>query len=235
MWRGSSELYNGDGLTHAASIAYYALLVAVPVPAADAVAARVGDGRRRGSRPGGRVRVRMVPAAVRVHHRADRRVPEPRRCRIGVGGVIGLVWASLGVFNAVTAAVNHAWAVEKRRSFLKHRLVGFLMLLSAGGILFVAIDHRQCRQGGPDPVVRRPRGTLGDAGLGVGAGRQPARDTAADRLRRDDLLFHPEHAGPLPRRVAGSHLRRPAVAGCARRRSPGTPGTWPRGTSSTVR
>ena len=39
----------------------------------------------------------------------------------------------------MTSAVNHAWAVEKRRSFLKHRLVGFLMLLSAGGILFVAI------------------------------------------------------------------------------------------------
>jgi membrane protein len=59
--------------------------------------------------------------------------------QIGVGGIVALVWASLGFFNAVTAAVNHAWAVEKRRSFLKHRLVGFLMLLSAGGILLVAI------------------------------------------------------------------------------------------------
>ena len=49
------------------------------------------------------------------------------------------MWASLGFFNAVTSAVNHAWGVEKRRSFLKHRLVGFLMLLSAGGILLAAI------------------------------------------------------------------------------------------------
>jgi uncharacterized BrkB/YihY/UPF0761 family membrane protein len=34
------------------------------------------------------------------------------------------VWGALGVFNAITSAVNHAWAVEKTRSFLKHRLVG---------------------------------------------------------------------------------------------------------------
>ncbi len=50
----------------------------------------------------------------------------------GFWGVVALVWASLGVFNAITSAVNHAWAVEKRRSFLKHRLVGFLMMVSAG-------------------------------------------------------------------------------------------------------
>ncbi|MEZ5284613.1 MAG: YihY/virulence factor BrkB family protein [Vicinamibacterales bacterium] len=59
--------------------------------------------------------------------------------RIGVGGTVALVWASLGFFNAITSAVNHAWGVEKRRSFLRHRLVGFLMFLSAGGILLTAI------------------------------------------------------------------------------------------------
>ena len=37
-----------------------------------------------------------------------------------------LVWASLGVFGAVTSAVNEAWGVEKQRSFWKHRLVSFL-------------------------------------------------------------------------------------------------------------
>ena len=52
--------------------------------------------------------------------------------------MLALVWASLGFFNAVTAAVNHAWGVERNRSF-KHRLVGFLMLLSAGGALLLAI------------------------------------------------------------------------------------------------
>jgi membrane protein len=49
------------------------------------------------------------------------------------------MWAALGVFNAITSAVNHAWAVEKRRSFVRHRLVGFLMMLSAGLVLMLGI------------------------------------------------------------------------------------------------
>ena len=61
----------------------------------------------------------------------------------GFWGIVALVWASLGVFNAITSAVNHAWAVEKRRSFLKHRLVGFLMMLSAGLILVARTGDRQ--------------------------------------------------------------------------------------------
>ena len=65
------------------------------------------------------------------------------RVRIGVAGAIGLVWASLGFFGAVTSAVNEAWGVEKQRSFLKHRLVSFLMLVAASaamalGLLFVS-------------------------------------------------------------------------------------------------
>jgi membrane protein len=59
--------------------------------------------------------------------------------RFGVGGTLALVWASLGVFNAVSSAVNHAWAVEKRRSFLKHRLVSFLMMVSAGLVLLLGL------------------------------------------------------------------------------------------------
>ncbi len=43
-----------------------------------------------------------------------------------------MVWAAMGVFGAVTSAVNHAWGVEKNRSYLKHKLVSFLMLLVAG-------------------------------------------------------------------------------------------------------
>ena len=36
---------------------------------------------------------------------------------------------SLGVFNAISSAVNHAWGVEKKRNFWQHRLFSFLMLL----------------------------------------------------------------------------------------------------------
>ncbi len=58
--------------------------------------------------------------------------------RLGVGGLLALTWASLGVFNAVSSAIDHAWGVERRRSFLMHRLVSFLMMVSAGAIFIVA-------------------------------------------------------------------------------------------------
>ena len=59
--------------------------------------------------------------------------------QIGVAGGLALIWASLGVFGAITSAVNHAWGVEKQRSFLKHRMVSFLMLLAAGATLLLTV------------------------------------------------------------------------------------------------
>jgi membrane protein len=61
------------------------------------------------------------------------------RLRIGVAGGLSLAWASLGFFGAVTSAVNEAWGVERQRSFWKHRLVSFLMLVAAGGAMTVAL------------------------------------------------------------------------------------------------
>jgi len=61
------------------------------------------------------------------------------RLRIGAAGGLLLIWASLGFFGAVTSAVNEAWGVEKQRSFWKHRLVSFLMLVAAGSAMMVAL------------------------------------------------------------------------------------------------
>ena len=137
-WRGVGELYNSDGLTHAASIAYYALLSLFPfmllmLSLLGSVTADPSD------------RDAVVGFVFHYFPRQFEFITgqidafRASTLKIGVGGIVGLVWASLGFFNAVTSAVNHAWGVEKRRSFLKHRLVGFLMLLSAGGILLAAI------------------------------------------------------------------------------------------------
>src|SRR5207244_8032417 len=62
-----------------------------------------------------------------------------RSLGFGVVGSIGIVWGSLGVFGAISTAVNYAWGVEKTRSFWKHKLFSFLMLLVAGLILLVAL------------------------------------------------------------------------------------------------
>ena len=61
------------------------------------------------------------------------------RLQVGVAGSLALIWASLGVFGAITSAVNEAWGVEKQRSFLKHRPVSFLMLVATGGVMMIAL------------------------------------------------------------------------------------------------
>ena len=137
-WRGVGELYNSDGLTHAASVAYYALISLFPIlllslGILSEVTADAGE------------RDAVVRFVFRYFPRQFDFITgqldafQTAPVSLGAGGMLMLVWASLGVFNAVTSAVNHAWGVEKRRSFLKHRLVAFLMLLSAGGVLLLGL------------------------------------------------------------------------------------------------
>ena len=137
-WRALVELVNGNDLTHAASIAYYALLSLFPflllvISMLGSVTADEGD----------RLAVltfvfQYFPTQIDFIARqldAFREAP----LRIGVAGALALIWASLGVFGAVTAAVNEAWGVEKQRSFLKHRMVSFLMLVAAGGATILGL------------------------------------------------------------------------------------------------
>jgi membrane protein len=137
-WRGVGELYNSEGLTHAASIAYYALLSLFPIVllALSILSSATSDAADRDAVV--RFVFRYFPRQFGfITGQIDAFQTSP--VSFGVGGILMLVWASLGVFNAITAAVNHAWAVEKRRSFLKHRLVGFLMMVSAALLLMVAL------------------------------------------------------------------------------------------------
>jgi membrane protein len=137
-WRGFIELLNSNDLTHAASIAYYALLSLFPfllliISLLGVVTADEHD----------RVAVlgfvfRYFPTQLDfVTSQLD--AFRGASLRLGVGGALALIWGSLGVFGAVTSAVNEAWGVEKQRSFLKHRLVSFLMLVAAGGVMVLAL------------------------------------------------------------------------------------------------
>ena len=137
-WRALIGLLSRNDLTHAASIAYYSLLSLFPfllllLSILGFVTADEGD----------RARVlgfifRYFPTRLDFMtdqldaFRAD-------SIRIGVAGGLGLVWASLGFFGAVTSAVNEAWGVEKQRSFLKHRMVSFLMLVAAGLVMVIGL------------------------------------------------------------------------------------------------
>jgi len=137
-WRGVVEFYNSEGMTHAASIAYYALLSLFPflllvLSILGSVTADPSD------------RDAVVRFVFRYFPQqfdfmtGQLDAFRSQTLSLGVGGLIALTWASLGVFNAVSSAIDHAWAVERRRSFLMHRLVSFLMMLSAGAVFIVAL------------------------------------------------------------------------------------------------
>ena len=58
---------------------------------------------------------------------------------LGIAGSLVIVWTALGVFRAVSSAVNHAWNVVTRPSFLRHQASAFLMLLAAGVVMMAAL------------------------------------------------------------------------------------------------
>lgn len=137
-WRGLLELVNSNDLTHAASIAYYALLSLFPflllvISILGSVTANENQ----------RLAVltfvfRYFPTRLDfVASQLD--AFRQTRIQVGVAGSLALIWSSLGVFGAITTAVNQAWGVEKQRSFLKHRMVSFLMLVAAGLVMVIGL------------------------------------------------------------------------------------------------
>ena len=132
LWRGFVGFYNSDNLTYAASIAYYALLSLFPFSMLGfAVLGSVtADEHDRSDRSD--VRPSLLPRAVRFHHQQLDAFRGESASRSASPARIALVWGALGVFGAISTAVNYAWGVEKTRSFWKHKLFSFLMLLVAG-------------------------------------------------------------------------------------------------------
>jgi membrane protein len=71
------------------------------------------------------------------------------RLNVGVAGFLFALWGSFGIFGAITSAINHAWGVDKRPSFWKHKLIAFIILCSAGlllGLTLVLVSSIQLAQ-----------------------------------------------------------------------------------------
>jgi membrane protein len=138
FWRGLHGFYTSDNLTYAASIAYYALLSLFPFflltfAMLGRATADVAD------------RNTVLEFVLRYFPTqfdfitAQLDAFRGSTFTLGIGGTLAMVWGALGVFGAISTAVNYAWGVEKQRSFWKHKLFSFVMLLVAGLILLIAL------------------------------------------------------------------------------------------------
>jgi membrane protein len=138
IWRGVTGFYSSDDLTFASSIAYYALLSLFPfflLVLAVLGNATTNDADRR-----------VILDFVLTYF--PRQFPfvtaqlqqfEQSRVQLGIAGSVLMIWAAMGVFGALTSAINHAWGVEKQPNFFKHKLISFVMLVMAGVLLLAGL------------------------------------------------------------------------------------------------
>ena len=138
IWRGANGVYNSDDLTFASSIAYYALLSLFPFfllafSALANVAATEAD------------RIAILSFVLTYFPQQFEFIQDQitamqnNGLKLGVVGSLLMMWAAMGVFGAVTSAVNHAWGVEKQPSYFKHKLISLVMLVAAGLLMIVGL------------------------------------------------------------------------------------------------
>jgi membrane protein len=150
IWRGVVGVYNSEDLTFASSIAYYALLSVFPFfllvfSVLGSVSSDPGDHAA--------ILEFVLSYFPRRFEFVTNQLESMQRATVplGVAGSLIMIWAAMGLFGAVTSAVNHAWGVEKQPSYLKHKLISFVMLvaasilLAAGLLLISAISVAEAR------------------------------------------------------------------------------------------
>jgi len=137
-WRAALRFAASDNLTYASSISFYSLLSLFPFFLLSfSVLGMVANDEAS--------RLAVFDFVLRYFPRqfefVTRQIDAFREQSItlGLAGSLLMMWSALGVFGAITTAVNYAWRVEKTPSFFKHKLVAFVMLLAAGLLLVVAL------------------------------------------------------------------------------------------------
>jgi len=138
LWRGVVDFYFSDNLTHAASIAYFALLSIFPMFLLfySAVGSMTASASHRETVT--TFLLSYFPAQFEFLVRQLDTLGQVR-FQLGIGSAIALVWASLGFFSAISSAVNHAWGVEKQRSYLSSKAFALVMMMVAGLVLVATL------------------------------------------------------------------------------------------------
>ena len=136
---GLTLFYNSDNLTFASSIAYYTLLSIFPFLLL--VLAVIGRIAATDGAVGPNLLNLLAGALPSRFDFLSAQLAELSRAplNLSLAGTLITLWASMGVFGAITSAVNHAWGVERNYSFLKHKLVAFVMMLTAGVLAVAAL------------------------------------------------------------------------------------------------
>jgi membrane protein len=140
MRSGFIGFYNSNNLTFAASIAFYTLLSLFPfLLLVLSTVSKLAIG------PSGAASELLVRFVTNVFpSRFDFVLSQLQEMataplNLTVAGTILTLWGSMGVFGAITSAVNHAWDVEYSYSFFKHKLVAFVMMMAAGALAVTAL------------------------------------------------------------------------------------------------
>jgi membrane protein len=138
--RGVIEFAQSSNLTFASSIAYYTLLSFFPfLLLLLSAVSRMAIGRG----GAGEARLQEIIAYTLPSH-FDFVITQLQELAsapldLSLIGTLVTLWASMGMFGAVTSAVNHAWGVEHSYGFWKQKLVAFLMLIAAGVLAIAAL------------------------------------------------------------------------------------------------
>jgi membrane protein len=135
--RGVIEFYNSQNLTYASSIAYYALLSIFPFMLMVLnVMGRLAIGHAGNEHALVELVERALPTDFEF---LSSQVVQFQRTPVTltIVGAIVTIWASMGVFGAITSAVDHAWGTEKPWGFFRHKAVAFAMML-ASALVFAA-------------------------------------------------------------------------------------------------
>jgi membrane protein len=137
-WYGVVGFYDSDDLTHAASIAYYSLLSLFPffLIAFSLLGYVTADADNRSA---------VLSFVLQYFPTQFSFIAEQldsfraNHLTVGVAGTLALVWGAVGVFGAMSAAINYAWGVGDPRGFWKHKLFAFAMFGVAALLLLVAL------------------------------------------------------------------------------------------------
>lgn len=138
IWRGLTGFYNSDDLTFASSIAYYSLLSLFPFFLL--AFALLGNAASNDAD-----RAFIFNFVLNYFPRQFEFVTtqleqfQQSRVQLGIAGSVIMIWAAMGVFGALTSAINHAWGVDKQPNFFKHKLISFLMLATSGALMLLGL------------------------------------------------------------------------------------------------